>query len=279
MMSFTRSGGIVEKFCSTGTTPVPSVGSFSARLAGLAVHVVLADQRLRPDLAARVLAQVGEARLGDLRLDLGERAAVLLDDLEAGRLAGGDAADPEVALLDQAERVVEDDLVGGLVAAAVVGRAAAEDDGGRADADHEEDAEEPPHQSLALSSSLQLSASCSSAVSRFDLSGGPARREPGQRWKWPADVPPSVSVNTRWPRAVAPRASKPAPVVEKSSNQPKKSGVYGRPKRDLGRGVLERLRRLGQRAPRHADVDGAAARRGGALLRHDGEVGQLGELS
>ena len=28
MMSLTRSGGIVEKFCSTGTTALPSVGSF-----------------------------------------------------------------------------------------------------------------------------------------------------------------------------------------------------------------------------------------------------------
>jgi hypothetical protein len=78
MMSLTRSVGIVEKFCSTGTTALPSVASFLSDLPGLAVHVVLADQRLRLDLAARVLAQVREPRLGHLGLDEGECPPVLL---------------------------------------------------------------------------------------------------------------------------------------------------------------------------------------------------------
>ena len=46
----------------------PAVGKPLARAAGLAVHEVLADERLRPDLAVRVAAEVGEARLGDLDL-------------------------------------------------------------------------------------------------------------------------------------------------------------------------------------------------------------------
>ena len=55
--------------------------------ARLAVHEVLADERLRPDLAASVLAQVGQARLGDLRLHERERAAVALHDLEGASSA------------------------------------------------------------------------------------------------------------------------------------------------------------------------------------------------
>ena len=53
---------------------------------GLAVHVVLADQRLRLDRARRVLAEVAEAGLGDLHRDLGlGRRALLLDGLELRR--------------------------------------------------------------------------------------------------------------------------------------------------------------------------------------------------
>ena len=44
----------------------PAVGQPLVGGARLAVHEVLADQRLRADLAARVLAQVGQPRLGDL---------------------------------------------------------------------------------------------------------------------------------------------------------------------------------------------------------------------
>ena len=56
-MSFTRSIAIVELVRSpAGVRRRPA-----ARRAGLAVDEVLADQRLRTDLAARVLAQVGQA--------------------------------------------------------------------------------------------------------------------------------------------------------------------------------------------------------------------------
>ena len=111
MMSLTMSVGIVEEVCSTGT--MPPVGEPLVRLAGLAVHVVLADQRLRPDLAARVLAEVAEARLRDLDgHDRLGRLALLLLDLEVRRLAGVHAAHAEVAALDESERVVELDLVG-----------------------------------------------------------------------------------------------------------------------------------------------------------------------
>ena len=60
MMFCIRSGGIVEAVCLTGT--VPPFGSSSSERARLAVDVVLADQRLRADLAARVLAERVERR-------------------------------------------------------------------------------------------------------------------------------------------------------------------------------------------------------------------------
>src|SRR5439155_13593559 len=80
--------------------------------ARLAVDVVLADERLRTDLAARARAERRDARLLDVRLDDGDVAAVGdLLEVEAGRLAGADAADLEVAAGRQPERVVELDLV------------------------------------------------------------------------------------------------------------------------------------------------------------------------
>ena len=125
MMSLTRSIAIVELVCCTrqrGRRP----GCRCVRRAGLAVHEVLADERLRPDLAVRVLAQVREPGLGDLGLHDRERAARLdRHDLECLGLAGPDAGDLEVAALGEPEGVVEAaDLVG--LAAAVVARLGAE---------------------------------------------------------------------------------------------------------------------------------------------------------
>ena len=107
-MSLTRSIAIVELVCSTGSAP--AVGKPLVRGAGLAVHEVLADQRLRADLAMGVLAQVRQAGLGHLGGHHRDRAPVLLRDLELAGLAGPDARDLEVAALGEPERVVEEQL-------------------------------------------------------------------------------------------------------------------------------------------------------------------------
>ena len=81
-------------------------------IAGLALDVVLADQRLLCDLAERVVAQAAEARVGDLDADLGARVlgqvAVEVggDPLaHPGQLArGGDHARPD-PLRDLGQRV------------------------------------------------------------------------------------------------------------------------------------------------------------------------------
>ena len=53
-----------------------------------------------------------------------------------------------------------------------------------------------------------------------------ASAAPGQRLYWCSRIgPPRFSAKERWPRPIAPSASKPPPVVEKSSAQPRKSVV------------------------------------------------------
>ena len=180
MMLLTTSVGIVEEVCSTGT--VPPAGSLRRRAPRLAVHVVLADQRLGTDLAARVLAEVGEAGLGDLHLDHGlGRLALPLDHVEVAGHAGVHAADPEVAALGEAERVVELDLVG---LAALLARGAGHQERGGADARATTIADEhAPHLGTALWDSSQPSRSRSSsrehvgAVRRGGLGGARAALE------------------------------------------------------------------------------------------------------
>ena len=176
MMSLTTSTGMVEEVCSTGT--VPPGFRRSSRPAGLAVDVVLADQRLRPDLAARVRAEVLEARLRDLDGDHGlGRLALLLDHLEVGRLAGVHAAHPEVAALGQAEGVVEHDPVGPALGALV--RRSGDHEGAGADAGHREHHQEAPHLGVPLSLSSQSSRSRSSCES--DVRAVPRGRLGGAR--------------------------------------------------------------------------------------------------
>src|SRR4029450_2190425 len=150
MMSFTRSMAIVELVCCTGRRPLSGIRSSdvpgwqstkyspisdcglisqraSLRRAASprpAAPEVPAAQPRRPDLAARVLAQVREPRLGHLRRDCGERAPVLLHDLERRGLPGSAPGDLEVAPLGEPEGVVEEQVVG--LAAAVVVRLGAE---------------------------------------------------------------------------------------------------------------------------------------------------------
>jgi hypothetical protein len=112
------------------------------RAAWLAVHVVLADQRLRPYPAARVLAEGLEAGLRDLGGDDRLRRQAVRHR-EARRGAGLDAADLQVAAARQTERVVEDDLDRLALAAAGVG--AHEHHGGPEGADHDEYRGDPLH--------------------------------------------------------------------------------------------------------------------------------------
>ena len=81
-----------------------------AVLPGLAVDEVLADQRLRARLAEGVGVERAEAALGHLHGD-DRRAAVLLVEVDRLDRAGADAGDLEVGAGDEAERVVELDLV------------------------------------------------------------------------------------------------------------------------------------------------------------------------
>ena len=89
----------------------PAVGEPLVGGARLAVHEVLTDERLRADLAACVLAQVGQPRLRNLGLHERNGPAPDLGDLERRRLSRAHAGDLEVAALGEAERVVEEQLV------------------------------------------------------------------------------------------------------------------------------------------------------------------------
>jgi hypothetical protein len=150
--------------------------------ARLAVHEVLADERLRSHLAARVFAQVGQPRLRDLGLDDGERPGLALEAHLAG-LAGAHTGDLEVAALGQAEGVVEHDLIGPGV---VVGA------GSRAQPEHCRDARghdgddraRALHGPTDLWLGSQSSAAASSAVSTLLPSAAGASLAPGQRRNW-----------------------------------------------------------------------------------------------
>ena len=210
MMFWTRSTGIVAAVCSTGTVPVPSVGQAAVGASGLAVDEVLADQRLRPDLAGRVLAEVRDPRLGHLGGDdRVRRLALPLLEVEARGRAGLDAADAEVAAVHEAEGVVEDEPVADRVAAGLASRrptVSAAPAGGRGD--DEECCERAPHRT-ALWSSSQSSRARSSSPSTFEPSSAGASAAPGQRRYWlnltghgvPGSVQWTDSENDSWPRA------------------------------------------------------------------------------
>ena len=241
-MFWTRSTGTVAAVCSTGTVPVPSVGEAAVGASGLAVDEVLADQRLRPDLAARVLAEVGDPRLRHLGGDDGvRRLALPLLEVEAGGRPGLDAADAEVAAVHEPEGVVEDEPVANGVAAGLASGAHGQRRTGDGRGDDEECCERAPHRT-ALWSSSQSSRARSSSPSTFEPSSAGASAAPGQRRYWlnltghgvPGSVQWTDSENESWPRAYAPSASNPPPVVEKSSNQPRKSVVYGRSRLIVG---------------------------------------------
>jgi hypothetical protein len=161
--------------------------------AGLAVDVVLADERLLADVAGRVGAERLEAGLGDLRLDdrAGARRAALLvcrladvalGDAELLGDARGDAADPQVAALGEAERVVERDLDRATARLLVRAR---EHDRPEAHGEHEgEGCDLAEHQRIgpvARSASRQSSWFCSPASKTFDPSGAGSSEAPGQR--------------------------------------------------------------------------------------------------
>src|SRR6185503_768443 len=145
-------------------------------------------------------------------------------------LPGVHAAHAEVAALGEAEGVVEQDLV--LLALGALVGGAGEHEGGGAHAEHREDHQDAPHFGVPRSDSSQSSRSRSAADSTFEPSLAGASAEPGQRLYclYASESLCRTSDIVMKPRAVAPRASKPPPVVEKSSNQPRKSVVYGRAK-------------------------------------------------
>ena len=106
-----RSGGIVEEVWLTGMRP-PSGSSGASREPSVAVHEVLADQRLLAHRArARPLRSASKPGSVTSAVTI-TRYGSVLREAEAGRLPGLDAADLEVAALDEPERVVELDLVG-----------------------------------------------------------------------------------------------------------------------------------------------------------------------
>ena len=90
----------------------PAVGQALVRVAGLTVHEVLADQRLRTDLAACVAAQVGQPGLCDPGLHQRQRPGLGPGDPESAGAARPYAGHLEVAAFREAEGVVEQDLVG-----------------------------------------------------------------------------------------------------------------------------------------------------------------------
>ena len=104
------------------------------RLAGRAVDVVLADQRLRPRLAGGVGAQRAEAVLGELEVD--ERLVALVVQPQLRDRPRPHAGDLDVAALDEPERVVE--LDGELRAALLLGAGRRERVGARAGEDEDD---------------------------------------------------------------------------------------------------------------------------------------------
>ena len=99
-----------------------AIGQPLARGPGLALHEVLADERLGPDLTVGVAAQVREPGLRDLHLHAGERPGTLLDLEVLGR-PGADPGDLEVPARGHAERIVEQNGVGLALGVTVVRRA------------------------------------------------------------------------------------------------------------------------------------------------------------
>ena len=166
MMLLTRSRSTALPLRSSGSRYSPSPGSPSAirssggggsllggaRLGRLALDELLADQRLRPDQAARVLAEVLERGIVDPHHDHGlagigaavlQRGLVVAGHGHVGDYADVGPGDPDLLALDQETGVVEDraDLVDVVVAA-----------GGRADgenrdrgSDGEQYGRDPPH--------------------------------------------------------------------------------------------------------------------------------------
>jgi hypothetical protein len=156
----------------------------AARLAGLAVDVVLADERLRGDVARRVRAQGAEALLGDVEAD--DRVLGLAVEVELRDLARADAGDLEVAALDQAERVVELDLE--LLALLVLGRAAGEQHEAGGGRDERDDGDDAPHRCAPGKSWFGSQLKSGVGFHGFDLSGAGNSAPPGQRLRWPVAV-------------------------------------------------------------------------------------------
>src|SRR5204863_7726053 len=103
---------------------------------------------------------------------------------------------------------------------------------------HHKQNDQPPHGTgpTERAESRHWSRFCSSWLSTLEPSAAAASAEPGQRLYWylrggpalatGAPLPlvmPKFSAREMKPRPMAPRASKPPPVVEKSSSQPRKS--------------------------------------------------------
>ena len=106
-MSGSGPAGSSRRSAATGRCRRPRAPAARARLA---VHVVLADQRLRADRAARVLAEGSKPWLGHARRDERVRRRLLVTS-KSVVLPARTPADLEVAAARQAEGVVEDDLV------------------------------------------------------------------------------------------------------------------------------------------------------------------------
>ena len=198
------------------------------------------------------LSQPLEAGLGDPPGD-DDAVRLGLRETEAGGLARLDSADLEVAALDEPECVVELDLVGLQRALGVAGPG---EQRGPATAATTASADStPPHSigPVARWASTQSSSFCSASLQTFEPSSAGSSLAPGQRLTWRSlaisrnasalsgsgssrSGRPSETVNAL--KYVCTRLNDPsasyAPVCEKSSNQPNRSVVYGRPWATIG---------------------------------------------
>ena len=114
--------------------------------------------------------------------------------------AGRDAADAEVAALDEAERVVEHDLV--LLPESPRRRSrAASTAAPRADQHHEADRDQPPHGTFPVARcvSSQSRNWRSSAESTFEPSEAGSSAAPGQRLNWSCLGGPRPAAGSPWP--------------------------------------------------------------------------------
>src|SRR4051794_8824947 len=143
-----------------------------------ALHGPLADERLRPDRAVGVGAEVLEAAGGDVEDD---RRLLVLGDVQRADLADLDAGDLDVLARDHERGVVED---GAHLVPARVARAGAEDRDAGGSGQDGGDGGDPFHGPGGTWLGSQSGSRRPSSVNGADLSSGGWEAAPGQRRSW-----------------------------------------------------------------------------------------------